>query len=330
MDKVTLPESELPILAGFWRRGFAFLLDAMLLGLVGWAAGLVAFDALVDLGNWGRAIGFAVALLYFGVTDSTLCAGRSFGKWLLNIKVVGASGKALTVGKSAVRTAVFSIPYFLNGANMDTGSHLTWFGYLDVMIVFGGGLSIVYLFLFNKRTRQSLHDLAVGSYVVSAATDAPVQVPLPLWRIHLGVVGLIVAVSIALPFSIQMAVKSQPFADLLSVQQGLVRIANVRQAGVTEEVNKFLSGKNGATTTHVLSARIVLSRAVADRDGLANECAKVMLDRYPAAGADDAITVVIMYGYDIGIASAWENSNYSYTPAQWRHRMASSSEKPAS
>ena len=29
----------------------------------------------------------------------------------------------------------------------------------------------------------------------------------------------------------------------------------------------------------------------------------------------------LAYGYDIGIASAWQSQNFAYSPAQWRGRL---------
>jgi uncharacterized RDD family membrane protein YckC len=322
MDEDTSTVPELAPLAGAWRRLFAFCLDALLLGAFGWAVGLVAFDALVTLGDWGRAVGLAVALVYFGAMDSVLFGGRTVGKRLLAIKVVTASGQSLGVGASTLRAAIFCVPYFLNGAPINTNANGIWLTYLVSLIVFGVGISIVYLLLFNRHTRQSLHDLALGAYVVSSAADAPRDPYKPLWRVHLGVVSVILAAAVAAPVLLERVAASQPFIDLLSIQRGLLEVPNVRQASVNMGVNKFSSSQRGTTTTHVLSSRILLSRRVADLDTLANKCAQIALDRDPAADTEDFITVSIGYGYDIGIASAWSNHNYQYSPAQWRRRLA--------
>jgi hypothetical protein len=89
-------------------------------------------------------------------------------------------------------------------------------------------------------------------------------------------------------------------------------------------VNKFSSSQGKATTTHFISTSILLSRRVADLDALANECARVTLDRDSAAEKQDLITVSIGYGYDIGIASAWSNRDFQHSPAEWRQRSAQS------
>jgi uncharacterized RDD family membrane protein YckC len=187
MNEVTGITPRLAEIAGFWRRLFAFCLDGLLLGAVGAYIGLIAYDGLVALGDWGRAVGFAIALIYFGAMDSELFRGQTLGKRVVRIKVVTVNGVPLSVGASTLRATIFCVPYFLNGAFIDAGAITSW---LLVFLVFGVGLSIVYLLLFNRRTRQSLHDLAVGAYVVSNKGGGPVGDSGRIWPAHFGVVSL--------------------------------------------------------------------------------------------------------------------------------------------
>ncbi len=324
MDEETSSASEPAPAAGAWRRLLAFCLDALLLGAIGWSVGAAAFDALVALGAWGRAVGFVVALVYFGAADSVLFGGQSAGKWLLGIKVVAASGKPLRLGSSTLRAAIFCVPYFLNGASVDNNAGGVWLTCLVTFIVFGLGISIVYLLMFNRRTRQSLHDLAVNSYVVPVSAVDLGGPRSALGRVHLAVVGTIMVAAIAVPALLEGLAASQPFVGLLSVQQGLLKVPDVRQASVFMGVNNFSGSQGGMTTTRVISSRVLLYRPVADPDALANDCARITLDRDPAAENQDLITVSIVYGYDIGIASAWSTRNYRYSPTEWRRRSARS------
>jgi uncharacterized RDD family membrane protein YckC len=156
----------------FWRRLFAFLLDGLLLGAFGACLGLVAYDRLAALGDWGRAVGFAIALVYFGAMDSELSGGQTLGKRILGVKVIRANGAPLSVSASTLRATIFCVPYFLNGTSIEAGVVTSW---LVSFLVFGVGVSIVYLLLFNRQTRQSLHDLAVGAHVVSNKTGDSVS-----------------------------------------------------------------------------------------------------------------------------------------------------------
>jgi uncharacterized RDD family membrane protein YckC len=319
MDEVTGLTPRLGRIAGFWRRLFAFCLDGLFLGTFGACIGLIAYDRLVALGDWGRAVGFAIALVYFGVMDSQLSWGQTLGKLILNIKVVAANGAPLSVGASTLRATIFCVPYFLNGAFIDPGGITLW---LVSFLVFGVGVSIVYLLLFNRRTRQSLHDLAVAAYVVSNRAGDSVGESGRIWPAHFGAVGLILTAALVLPYVTQRLASSLPFVGLLSVQQALEQDPDVRHATAAIGVSKFFGKNQGPTTTHLFSSNIVLSRRVTDFDSLANRLARIILDRAPSAEQEDKIAIFIRYGYDIGIASAWRSQIFVFSPEQWRKRFS--------
>src|SRR5689334_4917032 len=149
--------------AGAWRRVGAFVVDAFLLGLAGVAAGFTLFDFFVRMGGWGRWVGFAIALTYFGTLNSRIGHGQTLGKRMLKIRVVSADGSALPFSRAVVRFAILGTPWFLNNAWFSREVMTSPLTYLLSAIIFGLGVAIVYLFLFNRPTRQSLHDLAVGS-----------------------------------------------------------------------------------------------------------------------------------------------------------------------
>lgn len=319
MNEATGLTPRFPELAGPWQRLFAFCLDGLLLGVVGACIGLVAYDRLVALEDWGRAVGFAVALIYFGVMDSGLSAGQTLGKRIVGIKVVAANAAPLSVGAATLRAAIFCVPYFLNGAFITANGATSW---LLVFLIFGVGFSILYLLLFNRRTRQSLHDLAVGAYVVRREAGEAGGGMERIWPVHFGVVGLILIAAVFIPFVSQRLEKSAPFAGLLAVQQGLQSQPEVRHAAAIVGVNKFFSTGHSATTTHVFSARVVLSRRITDFDSLADRLVQIILSRDPAAANVDQIAISIVYGYDIGIASASRSRNFVYSPEQWRQRIS--------
>ena len=319
MDEVAGKTPRLVTVAGLWRRLFAFCLDGLFLGAFGACIGLVAYDRLVALGDWGRAVGFAIALIYFGAMDSKLSGGQTLGKRILGVKVVTANGAPLSVGASTLRATIFCVPYFLNGAFIDGGVITSW---LLAFLVFGVGLSIAYLLLFNRRTRQSLHDLAVGAYVVSDKGGSPLRESQQIWPGHLGAVGLILAVALVLPYFAQRLASSIPFVGLSSVQQALQQDPDVRHASAVIGVSKYFGKDHDAATTHVFSSNIVLSRRVTDIDALANRLARIILGHDPSAEKEDEIAIFVTYGYDIGIASASQSRSFIFSPEQWRNRLS--------
>jgi uncharacterized RDD family membrane protein YckC len=319
MDEVTGLTPQLATIAGFWRRLFAFLLDGLFLGVFGACLGLIAYDRLATLGDWGRAVGFAIALVYFGAMDSELSGGQTLGKRILGIKVIRANGAPLSVSASTLRATIFCVPYFLNGVSIEAGVVTSW---LVTFLVFGVGVSIIYLLLFNRQTRQSLHDLAVGAYVVSNKTGDSVGESRRMWPAHFGAVGLILTAALALPYFVQRLTSSLPFAELLSVQQALQQDPDVRHATAVIGVSRLFGKDHSVTTTHLFSSNIVLSRQVTDFDSLANRLARIILDHDPSAEKENEIAISVHYGYDIGIASAWRSRNFAFSPEQWRKRFS--------
>ncbi len=178
----------------------AFFLDGLVLGAVGWAAGLFPSDQFVHMGPWGRLLGFCVALPYFGLLNSRVGGAQTLGKRALGIKVVGRDGALLSVPRSVARYLPLGVAWSLNGAQIPDTVQASFWLYALSAVVFGVGLSIVYLFVFNRATRQSLHDLLVGSFVVQASATEPVKGP-PLWRVQMAVCGAFLLGSAFLPFS---------------------------------------------------------------------------------------------------------------------------------
>lgn len=104
-----------PEIAGFWRRIFAFVIDCLLLGVVGWMLGAIFFDVLARMGSYARLIGFAIALAYFGIGNSRLGSGQTLGKRLLGLRVVDGHHAILSLPRSLARYVVLGIPFFVGG-----------------------------------------------------------------------------------------------------------------------------------------------------------------------------------------------------------------------
>jgi uncharacterized RDD family membrane protein YckC len=308
-------------IAGFWRRTFAFFLDGLALGLVGWIIGAFAFDYLVSLGGWGRLIGFVVALPYFGLMDSRLSHGQSLGKRAMKIKVVQRSGEPLSIVASFIRAAIVCVPFFLNGAFIDVMSLPMLVTSILGILVFGFSLTILYLLIFNRTTRQSLHDMAVGAYVVRADAEEPLVFG-KLWRGHVVVAVVLIVTAGAAPVFTTSLAKTQPFADMLLLQQALIKLPGVRSASVYDAVNTNFSNSNGSNSSTSLSAKLVVDSKTIDQTALADQAVRLAFSNYPSALKRDAIVVSFIYGYDIGIASAWRTENVIHSVLDWRKRLA--------
>ena len=310
-----LPSENL-VIARFWSRLGAYFVDCLTLGAIGVVTGFFLKDQFVQLGPWGRLLGFAVALPYFGTLDSRLAGGQTLGKRLLKVKVVASDGKPLSVPRAFVRFLPLGAPWFLNNAQFPESVMFSAWMYVLSVVIFGIGLSVVYLYLFNRRSRQSLHDLIVGSYVVTAQAAGPVTVPSP-WRVHFVVCGVLIVASAAAPHFTKNLAASEPFASLMDVY----RAANTQPWVVNAKVYKgqahFSSTAKGQHKTTYLNITAYTKDPDVTNAERAKQLARLAMSTDSSAKDLDVIQVTLVHGYDIGIASSWRSQNYAHSPEEW-------------
>jgi len=300
-----------PVFAGFWRRVGAFVVDVLVLGLVGISAGFFLFDQFASMGAWGRLLGFGVALAYFGVMNSSVANGQTPGKRVFKIRAVGADGAALPMKKSMLRFCVLGVPWFLNDAAFSADVLTSPAIYPLSVAVFGLCLAIIYLFIFNRPTRQSLHDLAGGSYVITADSAGSIA-RAPLWRTHLIVVAVLLVATAVLPYFMIRLAAREPFATLMRTYRAVSAVPGVSSASVNRGWSSTSAGK-----TNYLQVTATLSEPRTADAELAKRLAKAALDADPSAMKLDLVQVDLVYGYYIGIASSHQTQTFNETPADW-------------
>ena len=220
------------IIAGFWRRLAAFLIDVLLIGIVGFGSGYFLFNFYMSLGLGGLLIGLAVATAYFGLLNSSLGGGQTFGKRLLGTRVVDAAGNPIPVGRSVLRYLILAFPFFLNKAVTDGLVANLWVGGVLMIPVVAGFAAFAYLLIFNRRTRQLVHDLILGTFVVRSSSPRPALAP-HLWSGHLIVVAVLCALVLAVSGIAPLVMRLPFFQGMLAVRQAVMSDADVRIATVT-------------------------------------------------------------------------------------------------
>lgn len=302
-------------IASFWRRIGALLIDTLILGLVGFLLGLIFESAFVKIGEWGMLIGFVIALVYFGVMNSEFFNGQTIGKKLLNIRVVDSNNQAIHLFRSVLRYIILAAPFSLNDAHFSNESLLSFLMYPLSLVVFGGLFSIIYLYIFNRVTRQSLHDLVVGTFVVNVNIES--QGVGKVWKPHLVVVAVFFFAAAIIPAFTGELAQKEPFKDMLTVQSELSNEPRVTYASVTTGTTTFSSEKKGTkTTTDVTAQAIISSNNVGDVE-LARKLATIVIKSYPEAMNKDALRITLTYGYDIGIWSQWLNHTHDFNPSEF-------------
>ncbi len=305
-------------IALFWSRLLALFVDALILGTLGLLIGFFFFDALAHLGGRGRIIGFTMAFIYFGLLNSTVGSGQTIGKRFSRIKVVRRDGAPVSPWRSFLRFSVIGLPFFLNGAMIRPEIATSFAGKLMALFVFGIGGAIVYLYVFNRRSRQSLHDLVAGTYVVSEEGAGEVGAP-KIWNVHLAAAGLwFAAVLVLVSVVIPRWTAQGPFAELLSLQKKIVSMDKVQAASVSlgETRNAPSASKPAANTTYLL-ANVFWKEGTNSFETAASDVAAIVLKEYPAVYGRDLLIVKINYGYDIGISHLAKSYSVSEPAQEW-------------
>jgi tetratricopeptide (TPR) repeat protein/uncharacterized RDD family membrane protein YckC len=321
-----LPAPDITPIAGFWRRLTAFVIDCLILSVPTLLLGLALFRWVAGLGPAGRLIGFVVALLYFGVLNSHFGGGQTLGKRLLGVRVIDRSGKLLSPIRSVLRFIVIAIPYFLNGLWFDVNAASAGpveylLGVLVVFVVFGGLGAIAYLFVFNRRTHQSLHDLAVGSFVVRGpAAAVPVDLSTP--RLHLIVIGCWLGIALIVPgvgiWAVHEYGLRQSLEPVGQLQAAIRTRLGIRQVEVTIGRTNKAAGRGGTWTSY-LEVDAQPDGQQQDLDTLLRSIARTVLDLRPELLGNQVLIVQVQRRLDLGIAS-WSEMRRAELDAAWREK----------
>jgi len=269
------PAPSLPLpFSGFWRRILAFLVDVILLALAGYALGRTFGESFSMLGQWGRLVGFGIALTCFGVLNSRIGGGQTPGKRLLGIYVVGETWAFIPLPDALLRAAILTGPFFLQplvhrhiGVNLVSVPLLLLFWSIDV--------GLVYFTLFNRQTRQSLHDLIVRSCVVTGAGEEDEEVP-AVAGVHYTIFATLLAFSllargVAVEWvSSQWLTRRDALAGRMGTHLKLNALGGTGAGGLAVQTRYGLHGDNRETVT----ASVVLEDRLRVRTEIRSEARK--------------------------------------------------------
>jgi uncharacterized RDD family membrane protein YckC len=301
------------VIAGLWRRIGACLIDVIILFLIGQAAGFVLYKQFSALGGWGVLVGLFITLVYFSVMQSRVGGGQSLGMRALGLKVVTHIGEMLGITAAAVRATIFCLVFFLNGIVINLGPDREWLSMGLLLLLFALVFSIFYLLVFNRRTRQATHDLAVGAFVVKTG---PGKLSLPttaIWRGHAAFIAAVIVVFAGVVLVLrQSALKT----ELGALNAGLTQLQAM--PGVQGSSIFLMSTYVGNETRKYLSISAIVDASLPDPQVFAQGMVQTVMDSYPEASRQPLIIVSLRSGYNIGIASRWNITNFANTPEQWK------------
>src|ERR1700722_16322605 len=103
------------IVAGFWRRLFAFAIDAIITAVPCRILGFVLHNSLSNSGV-AIVIGFALTLAYFAILGNSIGGGQTIGHRITQIQVVGRGGEHASLTRSLLRYLILLGPILLTSA----------------------------------------------------------------------------------------------------------------------------------------------------------------------------------------------------------------------
>jgi uncharacterized RDD family membrane protein YckC len=326
------PARETAKIAGFWRRLFALFIDGVLLAIVGMVIGAAAYPQLVEMGQSGRLIGAAITLVYYGFLNSGWGGGATFGKRMLGLRVVRRDGHTIGLFRSLVRTVVFWTPFYLNGVYFASlripglpndpriGIALA---IADAIVVFGGMFLIIYLYVFNRRTRQTLHDLIAGTFVVrEASVDIPIAAR--FWKGHLAIAGVAFALVLVLPLGLSSYFWGSSFQNsnkLLDAVLARPGVASAQIATNTMVGQSFGTGKPTSFASTTLNVVVQARGIPISTTAMENDIAATVLQMDPRILGQQNLSVKVTYGYELGIWSWSTGDQFTGTPQDWSKRL---------
>jgi uncharacterized RDD family membrane protein YckC len=325
----TLPEADFsfPPLAGFWRRILAFIIDVVILAVVGQIIGWSLSDFWFNSGPNGRIAGFLIIFIYFGLTYSKIFNGQSIGKRIVKIAVRDKDNNPINLGRALLRASILTIPFILNGWTLPSLEN-TIINVLILVVVFGIGASIVYTMIFNRSSRQGIHDLISSTYVVSLS-GKPIEKFPQSSKKHWVISGVLIAIAIligSLSTSVTGLLTSKMgITDLVETRKILQADNRVFSIGIQGNTRSSFgsinnqSFKNSSRSIYV-TAWLKGRPSDQERSLIMNDIVKILIQNVDI-NQYDTIGISLKSGFDLGIASSWRTYSESHTIQEWVNKV---------
>jgi len=312
-----------------WRRALSGGIDAAVLALVGNLLGAIFRNEFIAAGYGGRLVGLLLICAYIGGQNSVLASGRTFGKRLMRLRVVDAAGQPLSLERSLLRAFILALPLLSGGVFVAQRSPVISLLATGLLSVVSAGLAgaLLYLYIFNRGTRQSVHDWAAGSFVVDAGeTRAPGN--RRIWRGH----QILLALWLLVPLTVGPVLwwfwsGGFDWQRVFRLQEKVQQSTGDARVEVLHGEFHFLTRSGGTAATRYLQVGVYFPYRVDSFEEAADRVAAVVL-KDPAASEADAIRITVSYGFDLLIASRTWSRSFVRTPEDWRQHLQQQTDAP--
>jgi uncharacterized RDD family membrane protein YckC len=321
-----------PIYSKFWSRFGAYLLDILVLGITGLILGLFLGDTFVHMGGQSMLVGFFIALLYFGLGNSAIFNGQTLGKKIVNLQVVDNEMETLSIQKSVLRALIFTVPYFFLNYKLDGWSEFSIF-YMTKGIFFLTFLILLPIHLIlNTPTRQAIHDLIMGTYVVSreAFPGQQLSKSKSLPTIITGSLAIVILGLIIFMNSEKNKISST-IEELKPLKEQIDKIDKIGNSSLSRNSSSFkkFGSDDYISKNEYLKLNLSLRENliynlrpdnIEDLD-FVKEAVRIILEDYSDINNLNYIQVNLIYGYNIGIYKSSNSIGFSNSIDNWREKV---------
>jgi uncharacterized RDD family membrane protein YckC len=302
------------VVAGFWIRLAADLLDALVLGAIGWVIATVFRDGLLSLGERGVLLGIPLTLLYSGVLHSEIGGGQTLAKRLLRLRVLRLDGGYLSLDRSLVRWAIMGFVCYGGSVAYAMGSIAPVFHAQALSAVLGGAQLAIFLgcalLVPFHPLKRGLHDLLTGSIVIRNG-----KIPADLIARHhnprrdrnlmIGAASVaFLAAAAGLFISHQLPAKLQAGMQVMAAMAEM----GLQNPGVLDST---VTGPNGTRRRIIASGYLPANADGSPKVSDADDRVLSLLKKEMPLGGIDEIVVVLRQGINLGVYSSYKTTNHS-------------------
>jgi uncharacterized RDD family membrane protein YckC len=327
---IETPQQSNPFpIAGFWLRGLAFVIDGIVIAIPLIIWGFVFRDLAFSLGPWGRLVGYTLFCGYLGFFNSRFGGGQTLGKRLTKIVVIDSDGGYLPLSKSVLRALILALVPLMNRWDLPLLQNPILV-MIATVIIFGGGLALIYGLIFNRKTNQGLHDLIVGSYVVKAPLRPGIIIPkTPLVHryITFGLIGLAVLLSSAGFFlqNDEMAfgvLEPEEWEEIRELHTTLSASDEFFSVGVQRSNHQYTGSPN---VLKDLNINVWVKKSCRRNPEYCNELlkqvARTAFEQYKGIDNLTGMRIAVFNRFDLGLANGQLAVRGEWTIDDWRKQL---------
>ena len=308
-----------PRIASLISRLFASIIDGIILGIIGLLLGLFFSNTFIILSWKAKIIGFLITLVYFSIFNSKYFNGQTIGQKILGIRVVTKNGELLTLPNSIIRSLFLPIIILLNNWSLPIYSilpiSLSIVGFMLFLVI----ILELYFIVFNRLTRQSLHDVVVKSYVIKDSRKGLPKIEENNRLVYLLSFIPIVLVIGFIVFTMVLA-KTNSYKEIIDTQKNVSSIDKVYNATVFSGfTSSSMMGKSYDKVRFIKVSVYTNSKKISD-ESFQNTIAESILSSSISKDTD-LLILILSSGYDIGIASSWKSKTISHTITEWKNNL---------